>query len=112
MKSLFATVSLIGLLGATSAAAQDPPAMPGMDHSKMAPAQAGPPPAAADPHAGHDMSAMAGMDGMDMGHAMTGALGSYPMTREASGTSWQPDASTHEGLHVMRGPWTFRRTPP
>ena len=110
MKSLFATVSVFGLLAATSAAAQDAPVMPGMDHSKMAPAQAGPLPAAAGPHAGHDMSAMAGMAdmaGMDMSHVMTGALGSYPMTREASGTSWQPDASTHEGLHLMRGPWTL-----
>jgi len=43
-------------------------------------------------------------------HAMsmashTGALGAYPMTREASGTSWQPDATTHRGLHAIRGPW-------
>jgi hypothetical protein len=44
-------------------------------------------------------------DGMPMLHAMTGALGPYPMGREASGTSWQPDASTHGGLHLMRGPW-------
>src|SRR5512141_2581211 len=27
------------------------------------------------------------------------------MSREASGTSWQPDASEHGGVHVMRGPW-------
>ena len=42
------------------------------------------------------------MDHSQMGHAdsdrpshaaMTGALGSYPMEREASGTAWQPDAS-------------------
>ena len=39
------------------------------------------------------------------GMAMTGALGSYPLTREASGTAWQPDASEHEGLHVMSGDW-------
>ena len=38
---------------------------------------------------------------------MPGAFGSYPMTREASGTSWQPDASVHAGLHVMSGPWMF-----
>jgi hypothetical protein len=42
--------------------------------------------------AGHDM-------------AMTGALGSYPMTRESSGTAWQPDASEHEALHVTSGDW-------
>src|SRR4029079_400891 len=39
--------------------------------------------------------------------AMTGALGSYPMTRESSGTSWQPDSSEHEALHIMRGDWTL-----
>ncbi len=36
---------------------------------------------------------------------MTGALGPQPMTREASGTSWQPDASAMDGLHAMRGDW-------
>jgi hypothetical protein len=40
------------------------------------------------------------------GHAaMTGALGPYPMTREASGTAWQPDASEHSGLMVQSGDW-------
>ena len=39
------------------------------------------------------------------GHEMTGALGSYPMERESSGTAWQPDASEHLGLHVMTGDW-------
>ena len=29
---------------------------------------------------------------------MVGALGPYPMGREASGTAWQPDASRHGGL--------------
>lgn len=38
---------------------------------------------------------------------MSGALGSYSMMREASGTSWQPDASTHEGLHSMSPDWMF-----
>jgi hypothetical protein len=40
-----------------------------------------------------------------MSQMMTGALGAYPMNREASGTSWQPDASTHAGEHLMRGDW-------
>src|SRR6185295_8195170 len=39
--------------------------------------------------------------------AMTGALGSYPMTRESSGTAWQPDSSEHEALHIMSGDWTL-----
>src|SRR5215218_2693377 len=34
-------------------------------------------------------------------HAMTGALASYPMAREASGTAWQPDSSEHGGIHLM-----------
>jgi len=37
--------------------------------------------------------------------AMTGALGPYPMARESSGTSWQPDTSDESGLHVMSGEW-------
>jgi hypothetical protein len=41
------------------------------------------------------------------GHAMTGALGDYPMAREASGTAWQPDASEHAGIHLMSGDWTL-----
>ena len=41
------------------------------------------------------------------GHAMTGALGPYPMTRESSGTAWQPDASEHPGLMTSSGEWTL-----
>ena len=41
---------------------------------------------------------------MHMG-GMTGALGNYPMEREASGTSWQPDSGQHGGLHVMTDDW-------
>lgn len=40
-------------------------------------------------------------------HRMTGALGSYPMTRDASGSSWQPDASPHAGVHLMTGGWMY-----
>lgn len=39
---------------------------------------------------------------------MGGALyGLYPMTREASGTSWQPDTAEMQGLHFEGGPWTI-----
>lgn len=41
------------------------------------------------------------------GHEMTGALGRYPMTRESSGTAWQPDASGHMGLMNQSGDWTL-----
>ena len=40
---------------------------------------------------GHDMPGMAG-------HAMTGALGSYAMTRDASGTAWQPDSAPMQAI--------------
>ena len=36
---------------------------------------------------------------------MTGMYGPYPMTREASGTSWQPESTPMEGIHAMNGPW-------
>ncbi len=38
--------------------------------------------------------------------SMHGMYGSYPMTREASGTSWVPDSSPLEGMHEMGDPWT------
>jgi hypothetical protein len=43
-------------------------------------------------------------DGME-GMSMSGMLGSYPMTREASGTSWQPEATPMSGRHVMWNGW-------
>lgn len=36
---------------------------------------------------------------------MSGALGGYPMSREASGTSWQPEAAPMEGIMDMDGDW-------
>ncbi len=33
------------------------------------------------------------------------ALGPYSMGRDASGTSWQPDVSSHGGLHAQHGDW-------
>ncbi len=54
------------------------------------------------PQADHDAHA-----GHEMPMAMTGALGAYPMTRDASGTAWQPDASPHAMGHAMRGDWTL-----
>ena len=37
--------------------------------------------------------------------AMTSPLGAYAMARDASGTSWQPDASPHDGIMVHKGEW-------
>ena len=71
-------------------AASGSPAIPDVDRGAMA-------------GMGH-----AGMAGMDHGsHAMPAALGPYPMTREASGTSWQPDAATHAGLHAAAAGWSL-----
>jgi hypothetical protein len=50
-----------------------------------------------------DMQAMPGMDMSAM--TMTGTLGPYPMTREASGTSWQPESVPHDGFHADLGGW-------
>lgn len=77
------------------------------DHSHHAP----PPPAGAqqpaqsDPHAGH--AAPTADD--HTGHAMpmTSPLGPWPMTRDASGTAWQPDTSHHGGIHWGDGDWSF-----
>ena len=56
-------------------------------------------------HEGMDMSGM-DMSGMDMGEMpMTGMYGPHAMSREASGTAWQPEAARHEGVHIMRGAW-------
>ncbi|HTT99145.1 MAG TPA: hypothetical protein VMF58_13935 [Rhizomicrobium sp.] len=70
--------------------------MPGMDMP-----QAATPSAPAKPM--DDMAAMK----MDMPMAMSsnGILGTYPMTRDASGTSWQPDAADHAMLETMAGEW-------
>jgi hypothetical protein len=50
---------------------------------------------------------MAGLDMSDGDHAvaMHGFLGSYGMSREASGTSWQPEAAPHAGIHLMLDDW-------
>ena len=64
-------------------------------------------------HAAPPMADMPGMDHAHMGHmmdhgdhmAMSAMYGPYPMTREASGTSWQPDRAMHRGLHEMKGSW-------
>ncbi|MFL6677460.1 MAG: hypothetical protein ACJ8IK_03905 [Burkholderiaceae bacterium] len=58
---------------------------------------------------GHDMP------GGDMHHEMgkqssmemESAFGPYAMTREGSGTSWQPEGTPMEGMMVMRGDWMF-----
>jgi len=59
------------------------------------------------PQGGHQ--SMPGMDhgamGPDAMGSMHGLLGSYGLTREASGTSWQPEAASHAGLHLPAKDW-------
>ena len=55
-----------------------------------------------------------GMGSMPMQHGgdhamsmpMNGFFGQYPMSREASGTSWQPQSTPMHGIHGMSGDWT------
>jgi hypothetical protein len=58
----------------------------------------------------HDMSSMSvkNVDAMPTnGRSMSmhSALGPYAMTRDGSGTSWQPDATPMGGKHLMEGDW-------
>ena len=55
-------------------------------------------------HSGHDMAAM---DHGSHAMTMTGLLGPYPMSREASGTAWQPDSAGHDGVHFAVGNWSL-----
>ena len=43
----------------------------------------------------------------DMPMSMPGFYGAYPMSREGSGSSWQPDSTPMDGLHDMDAPWMF-----
>jgi hypothetical protein len=82
----------LAILVAASAAAQSaaPEAPPHQHHEGMDMGQAG-------DHASHDMAM----------HDMKGQLGPYPMSREASGTSWQPEATPVEMRETMRGDWSL-----
>lgn len=79
--------------------------MDGMAAEAPAPApQASP---ATDPHAGHSMTGpqAAGMEMAGMDHAMPAMLGPYGMSREASGTAWQPDSSPVYATMFHAGDW-------
>jgi hypothetical protein len=72
------------------------PPMPGMDHSKQ--------PMPGMNHGQPSELVEVPVD-VDRVQPMTGALGAYSMTREASGTAWQPDASEHGGVMTQSGDW-------
>lgn len=94
-------VAALALSSAPAAAQTTPPAtnmqhdqMQDMQHEQMQDIQ-------------HDTMQMPmdDMSTMDMNMATTGAFGNYSMSRDASGTSWQPDASVHGGIHSHHGEW-------
>src|SRR5437870_771757 len=98
----------------TPSPSPSPTASPTAPSSPKPSPAATPSPEAMQQHQGHQgeppapMGEMAGMPhgGMHQGeHEMHGLFGPYPMTREASGTSWQPEAAPHEGVHWTRGAW-------
>jgi len=103
MKAWFGAPAALLLL-ASPAAAQDH-----MGHDMPMPAQTAPA-APQEPAMDMDMD-MPGMSDMGpqsahpMAEAMEGALGPYAFNREASGTSWQPDTSSHHGIHAHAGQW-------
>ena len=98
--------SVFGMLVAAPAAAQQMPGMPMPGAPALAETQqpSPPPRGAATP----TPDASASMPGMAMpGMASQGMLGRYPMTRESSGTSWQPDSSPMRGYMVKAGGWSL-----
>ena len=101
MRRVRASIGAAAAFAAMAAAAPGPAQM--HDHASMHDH-----PMPADSAAAMPMDHEMPMDhAMPMhGHAaMTGLYGSYPMTREASGTSWQPDRARHLGVHRMAGRW-------
>ena len=97
------------------------PAARGDEPTPEPPAEPAPAPA---PHAAHPHTQRKGTEAGQMPHVHpaspqkskmfhfhhedmpTGMFGPYPLMRESSGTSWQPESSLHEGLHFARGTWT------
>lgn len=70
-----------------------------MDHGALSAPQGAAP---AVDHGAMNHGAMAGME-----HMMTGALATYAMTRDGSGTSWVPESAPMMGPMVsLGGPWS------
>ena len=82
------------------------PAVARAQHPGHGHAQAPPPDTVRATHAHAPAPAMRHHDG----HTHAGApafYGRYAISREASGTAWQPESSPHEGRHAMRGAWSL-----
>jgi len=87
LRYLVVALGTVATFAVDPARAEESSAMP--DHSGM----------------NHDMTRMTDMAHSSTGHQMAGMYGSYPMSREASGTSWQPDSTQHQGIHKMGNEW-------
>jgi len=109
----------ITLFAAASAAALALPAAPAFAQhqhhelqKKAAPGASKPPaPEPSRPDATSELGSRTDEGMVDSGHAghvgANGALGRYPMTRESSGTAWQPDTSEHLGVMGQSGDWSL-----
>jgi hypothetical protein len=97
---LFAATAVVALAAAGYAAAQDMPGM-SMPPEKPAPAQSADKPA--------EQPAAVAMSMGDVGDVgdtgMKSPFGAYAMSRDASGTSWQPEDTREGGVMVMSGDW-------
>ena len=115
MKTTLLACAALAVL-ATQAHAQDPHAGHDMGGMGGQPSPTDAPPGPTDDHAGHGMAGMGEMDHtsvtanddaapLAMDHVMASALGPFPMSRDGSGASWQPDASPPMGAMGHHGDW-------
>jgi len=88
MRLMATSLMLIAALAPAAAQTGSSAAMPGMNM---------PPTVDSSPADSTDM--------MNMNMQSGGILGAYPMTRDSSGTSWQPDNSSHGAVHTMADGW-------
>ncbi|HEX8654510.1 MAG TPA: hypothetical protein VF693_04730 [Allosphingosinicella sp.] len=97
MKIVLLSAAALAALAAPSAAAAQHGGHAGHEPAPAAPAEEPHEPTAAD-----DSQIL-------LAHPIVqrGALGPYPMHREASGTSWQPESARHSGIHGRAGNWNL-----
>jgi hypothetical protein len=110
------------VFAAASAAALALPTAPAFAQRQHHEVQPKPAPGASKPHAPEpsppdatgELGSRTDEGVMDSGHSghtehdgANGALGRYPMTRESSGTAWQPDTSEHMGVMGQSGDWSL-----
>src|SRR6202165_2519111 len=88
------TLLLLAVVPAVGAHEQDEEEHPPEEHKKHSPGPISPQELEGDMH-----------EHAAMGHQMSGMYGSYRMSRESSGTSWQPDSSPHSGIDAKYGEW-------